>query len=433
MAVRGAACFAEQERTEGAVMANGAAWQSVDRLVLAAGGRDEQLAEAVDAVGAAAAADLVAAEIRLRCGAVDGVGDVAVNLNMRFQGESFPFTAAFKDGRIFLEPGTATERLADIQYELVDLARLVWPTRAGRMSTSRDVAVVTWPWTGSDDQYSPLWPDKVLDRKNLSAEKRSALGMKRMALLFRAVETVIAACERRADNLSELASLYGSDKWGALHWYTPHYEQHFAEIRYDPVRVLEIGIGGYSHEAQGGESLYMWQRFFPRGLICGMDLYAKPGVTGPRIRTIQGDQSDPDFLRDLGEREGPFDVIVDDGSHVNEHVLTSYKALFPYVRPGGYYVIEDLHTAYWPEFGGELPPGSAKTSTGFLKDLIDKLHLCEFADSETGAEVIGDFPADLAIYHNVAIMRKRAARERGIPAWVRQRSDLWISPSEGNK
>jgi hypothetical protein len=44
---------------------------------------------------------------------------------------------------------------------------------------------------------------------------------------------------------------------------------------------------------------------------------------------------------------GPdFDIIIDDGSHVGEHILTSFKILWSTVKPGGYYIIEDLHSIY---------------------------------------------------------------------------------------
>lgn len=407
-------------------------WGAVEQLVLAVGGRDEQLLDVIAEQGPARIADLLAREIQIRGTAPDGVSDVYVVLSMLFQDEQFRYLVSFKDGQMQLEPGASEGILADIRYQLSDLVRLLYPSRNGYVSTSRDVAVVTWPWTGRDGDYSDLWPDKVIKRSAVSPEQRAALGMNRMSILFKAVNAVIAACTGVPGSLSGLASKYGSDKWGALHFYTPHYEDHFGPLRFDPVKVLEIGIGGYNHPALGGESIYMWQEYFPRGLIYGMDLFDKPGVVGPRIRTIQGDQSDREFLRALGEAEGPFDIIVDDGSHVNEHVRISFQELYPYVRPGGYYVIEDLHTAYWPEFGGELPPGSSNTSVGLLKDLLDELHRCEYVDNDREPIVVGHHPSDICVYHNVAVLRKGIAHERGIPAWVKERADQWINPGGGH-
>jgi hypothetical protein len=47
-----------------------------------------------------------------------------------------------------------------------------------------------------------------------------------------------------------------------------------------------------------------------------------------------------------------FDIIIDDGSHVNEHVITTFEYLLPILNNEGLYVIEDTQTAYWPEYGG---------------------------------------------------------------------------------
>lgn len=405
-----------------------APWGVVDVLVLAVSGREEQLLDAIAQSGPAEVAKLMAEEIRVRCTAPEDVSDVYVSLTMTFRGEKFRHLVSFKDGRVLLEENsTESGVLADVRYELPDLVRLVYATREDVRSTSRDVHVVTWPWTGEDNRFSSLWPDKVIERSELTMEQRSALGMARMSLLFKAVQTVIAAASSTPRGLDELASLYGSDKWGALHFYTPHYQTHFERLRYEPLRILEIGIGGYNYPTQGGESIRMWQRYFPRGLVYGLDLFDKPNVTGPRIRTVQGDQNDPEFLRRLAEQAGPFDIIVDDGSHVNEHVRTSFETLFRYVRPGGYYVIEDLHTAYWPEFGGELPPGSAATSIGLLKDLLDELHRCEY-EHDYDDLPSGNHPSDISIYHNLAVMRKGISHERGIPAWIQQRAEQWINP-----
>src|SRR5207248_1611615 len=82
------------------------------------------------------------------------------------------------------------------------------------------------------------------------------------------------------------------DKWGGLHWYTPHYDHHFGPLREAPVRLLEIGIGGYDVPEAGGGSLRMWQRYFRRGLIHGLDIFEKR-LNEPRIRTVRGDQNDP--------------------------------------------------------------------------------------------------------------------------------------------
>jgi hypothetical protein len=40
---------------------------------------------------------------------------------------------------------------------------------------------------------------------------------------------------------------------------------------------------------------------------------------------------------------GPFDVIIDDASHASRHQQIALDVLFSFVKPGGLYIIEDLH------------------------------------------------------------------------------------------
>ncbi|MEU7476252.1 class I SAM-dependent methyltransferase [Lentzea sp. NPDC042327] len=233
-----------------------------------------------------------------------------------------------------------------------------------------------------------------------------------------AVEAVLTALRPPQEDLGALAVRFGSDKWGDLHWYTQHYERHFARLRTEPVRVLEIGIGGYDDPDSGGASLRMWQRYFRRGLVHGLDITAKPGVTGPRITTVQGDQSDAAFLDALGTRLGPFDVVIDDGSHLNDHVRTSFHALFPHVRAGGLYVVEDLQTAYWPSWGG-APDGGAGTSIGMLKSFVDGLNLAEVAGPRVNGGYVQRNISGISFHHNIAFVEKGLNAEEGGPEFLR--------------
>ena len=59
------------------------------------------------------------------------------------------------------------------------------------------------------------------------------------------------------------------------------------------------------------------------------------------IRVLVGDQSDPRALAEWGAA-GPFDAIIDDGSHKSSHIMRSFDALWPKLQPGGVYIITDL-------------------------------------------------------------------------------------------
>jgi hypothetical protein len=81
------------------------------------------------------------------------------------------------------------------------------------------------------------------------------------------------------------------------------------------------------------------------------------------------------FLKEVATDIVQIDIIIDDGSHVNEHVITSFRTLFPYLQDGGIYVIEDLHTSYWPEYGGNwVSLNEPTTSVSMLKSLVDGLN-----------------------------------------------------------
>ncbi len=160
------------------------------------------------------------------------------------------------------------------------------------------------------------------------------------------------------DPLTRIALRHGTDKWGA-HFYTPVYHRLFAHLRDKPVRLLEIGVGGYEFARLGGASLAMWADYFPNGRILGVDFFAKMLELGPRVCVRQGSQDDAAFLRRMSAEHGPFDIVIDDGSHVPAHVVASFQVLFPLLADGGLYVIEDVQTTFWPNFGGSLLDGGA--------------------------------------------------------------------------
>lgn len=173
------------------------------------------------------------------------------------------------------------------------------------------------------------------------------------------------------DPLTRLAVLHGTDKFGA-HDYTPVYHAHFHAMRDSPLRLLEIGVGGYDNPDSGGNSLAMWRDYFPNAQIVGFDISEKRLDLGPRVTILQGSQIDAKFLKKLVADHGPFDIIVDDGSHLNDHVWRTFDLLFPAVVPGGIYCVEDVQTAFFPDFGGSLamsPPNLMRSFCNLMLDL----------------------------------------------------------------
>ena len=146
------------------------------------------------------------------------------------------------------------------------------------------------------------------------------------------------------------------------------YERHFDRFRGAAPRVLEIGV---SH----GGSLQMWRHYFGRrAVIVGIDIDERTAsLAEPGIHVHVGDQSDTAFLSTLIDRHGPFDIVIDDGSHLPVHQIASLEFLWSQLNDGGVYLVEDLATSYWPEYGGGL--GEPGSFIEFTKRLIDQANV----------------------------------------------------------
>lgn len=169
-----------------------------------------------------------------------------------------------------------------------------------------------------------------------------------------------------ADDLSRLAAKYGTDKFG-VHKYTPVYHGLLNHYRGRKLRVLEIGVGGYGDADRGGQSLAMLRDYFPDATVVGIDIQRKIFDLGPRVTILCGSQVDPDFLETTVRDHGPFDIIIDDGSHQNEHIIESFKYLYPTLAPGGTYLAEDVQTSFFPRRGGSTEL-TQPNSVGFFRD-----------------------------------------------------------------
>ena len=101
-----------------------------------------------------------------------------------------------------------------------------------------------------------------------------------------------------------------------------------------------------------------------------------------------GSQADPAALDEwISQVTDPIDLIIDDGSHIMEHLKTSFFHLFPKLRSGGIYVLEDLGTCYMPEYGGRLPKPS--TTIDSLRSLMGR------RDPSTMMDVIKSFADEI--------------------------------------
>lgn len=153
-------------------------------------------------------------------------------------------------------------------------------------------------------------------------------------------------------------------KW---HHYFDIYHRHFARYRGKPITVLEFGV------SQGG-SLQMWRHYFgPKARIIGVDINPQCAeLGGDQIEIVIGDQDDRHFLRELAAKVGKVDVLIEDGGHTMTQQIATFEEFWPHIRNGGVLLMEDLHTSYWPGYGGGYQrPG---TFIEYAKGLIDQQH-----------------------------------------------------------
>ncbi|MCR6488782.1 class I SAM-dependent methyltransferase [Amycolatopsis sp. OK19-0408] len=370
-------------------------FKAVEPLVAVAAGSEADVFAAVDQIGFADAAACLFTEWADRCAPLSLPEELALHVRLDWRDESRDHGFVFGPAGMTATPGVPAAAAARVGISLVHLVRLLFGPAHLRESAR---------WTHRMLPENPELPGRDAPRLTPDNDPRPPIGRATQALLG----------VRQAPALEDLAVRFGSDKWGSAHWYTPHYARHFGPWRDEPVRLLEIGIGGFGDSGYEGGSLHMWQHYFPRGLVFGVDITEKK-VTGSRIRTFRGDQNDPEFLARLAAEHGPFDIVIDDGSHRNDHVLTSFDALFPHVRDGGLYVIEDLQSSYWTRFGG-TPDGTGATTVSKLKTLIDGLH---HQEHRLGSTAVERNVTELHFYHNIAFIRKEVNDECG-PAWLRR-------------
>ena len=145
------------------------------------------------------------------------------------------------------------------------------------------------------------------------------------------------------------------------------YERHLSQFVGKPITVLEIGV---NH----GGSLRMWREYFGKNAkIIGIDVNPMcEAFATDQIDVRIGGQEDKNFLQSIIDEFGTPDVVIDDGSHIMDHINASFDFLYSKVSPNGVYIIEDLHTAYWDDAGGGLK--KAGTFIERCKDMVDELN-----------------------------------------------------------
>jgi hypothetical protein len=147
--------------------------------------------------------------------------------------------------------------------------------------------------------------------------------------------------------LDDIGKRFRTDKSSLGHDYLRHYEWFFGPFKDGSFTLVEIG-------AKAGASLRMWSEYFPRARIVCIEIEPEAKrLEIDRVSLEIGDSGSAAFLSAFREKHQRARIVLDDGSHRWDHQRIAFKSLFPMVEPGGYYVVEDVHTSYEEGFSGE--------------------------------------------------------------------------------
>ncbi|MGV9800274.1 class I SAM-dependent methyltransferase [Mycobacterium sp. NPDC003449] len=144
-----------------------------------------------------------------------------------------------------------------------------------------------------------------------------------------------------------------------------HYLPIYQAVLTDTRRMLEIGV-------DRGGSLQMWRQYLPDATIVGVDISPKAAQyddPGRNLHVRIGDQTDVAFLAGVLDEFGQFDTILDDGGHTPKQMIRSFQYLFPRLKPGGVYLVEDVCANYWTIYRDQR-----ESFIDFTKWLMDAMH-----------------------------------------------------------
>jgi len=217
---------------------------------------------------------------------------------------------------------------------------------------------------------------------------------------------------------AELMDFFENHEHRMIHkWmhYFEIYERHFSQFQNKKIYMLEFGV------LHGG-SLQMWKHYFGKqAKIYGVDINPRCAeLAEDQIEILIGDQENRESLRAICRGLPKMDIILDDGGHTMQQQVITFEETWSQLNDGGLYVCEDLHTSYWPAFGGgyRLP----HTFIEYSKQLIDQLHAWY---SQDGQFIVDSFTRStfaVHYYDSMVVIEKRAisaplARMKGMPSF----------------
>jgi hypothetical protein len=235
-------------------------------------------------------------------------------------------------------------------------------------------------------------------------DKRKALIRENQLAVYHAAALASYVFRWLPLRLEHIFMLNGTDKhYLKGHRYAPHYRLFFSEFKWKRIKLLEIGILNWY-------SINAWRWYFPFAKIVACDIEDKSALLVFGVKIYQVDQSSQDDLRMVVRRERKFDIIIDDGSHLNAHQIFTFKELFPSLVDGGVYVIEDIQTSYWPTgYDGQSLGQPGTTCMTYFLELTHYLNSCEFqSDANMNDELnkLASQISTISFHHNLIFVKK---------------------------
>lgn len=180
------------------------------------------------------------------------------------------------------------------------------------------------------------------------------------------METLDSICVRNGADKGSTHHVNGHD-------YARHYDFAFDSIRNNPIKIVEVGVGS-------AESIQSWLDYFPKAQVFGVDIvhdtnvWNTPGEKpAPRYTFVTGDQSSEDFwIAFVAKHGSDWDVFIEDGSHMIWHVIPCFKFMWPHVKSGGYYCVEDTGVCYGA--GSVFLNAEFPTHAQWISSMVDEMH-----------------------------------------------------------
>lgn len=211
-----------------------------------------------------------------------------------------------------------------------------------------------------------------------------------------------------------------STKWDS---YLDVYEELLFNFKRKSINLLEIGV-------QNGGSLEIWSQYFKNAKkIIGCDI--NPRCQGlkyedSRVEVHVGNANELNVFNSIRVSSSHFDVIIDDGSHTSHDVISSFINYFPLLNDDGVYIVEDMHCAFWENYGGGVL--NERSSASFFRKLFDAVNMDHFKEIDAGSlfqaffgrEFMNNFLKDnqilsVSAYDSIFVIKKSSSsRPRGL-------------------